>query len=373
VLGLILRLSHLDADAAGAVRIIAYFDRLVEHRASLDALVRAAAGLAECPAALRDHRTGRLIRYDPHGRPVHDPAPGSLSGGAPDSGTWEGVRRAVRIDEQDVAEVWLERAGGPGPHDEMLVERMAVAAGALWPAASRAGTMADPALVELAISPSAPPPERARGLRLLGFAPRSTMLAIAVAGTETVDAAAEAVARSLATAHGHLARAAVIGSRGVVLTQAEGEARPVLTAPPEVRLGVGRPCSAQDLPACWQEAATAVRFAGVLGRGRVVRFEELGALSALARVPPDVVNADPDVRALRALAATEQGTADLAALTAYCVTGSLRQAADVLHMHHSSVARRIHQASRRLGLDLDRPDHRLRTEIALILTRLTAE
>lgn len=47
--GLMLRLSELDAHAANSVRVIGFFDRLLERRASLDIVMRSAAALAECP------------------------------------------------------------------------------------------------------------------------------------------------------------------------------------------------------------------------------------------------------------------------------------------------------------------------------------
>ncbi|MFD9367269.1 helix-turn-helix domain-containing protein [Streptomyces sp. NPDC060020] len=61
---------------------------------------------------------------------------------------------------------------------------------------------------------------------------------------------------------------------------------------------------------------------------------------------------------------------DLATLDAYCATGSLRRAADLLHLHHSSVARRIDQIGKALGLDLTDPTALLRATLALTTWRL---
>ena len=49
---LIDRLGVADSGAAGALRVIDHFDRLVEAGAAPTALVRAAAALAGCPAGL---------------------------------------------------------------------------------------------------------------------------------------------------------------------------------------------------------------------------------------------------------------------------------------------------------------------------------
>ncbi|CAM3592563.1 hypothetical protein NOGI109294_04335 [Nocardiopsis gilva] len=67
------RLTALDPDAEAAVRVIAYFDRLVEGRAGLEALVRGAAVLSGSPARLIDTDQRVRIRIEPDGR-RHDSA-----------------------------------------------------------------------------------------------------------------------------------------------------------------------------------------------------------------------------------------------------------------------------------------------------------
>ncbi len=61
---------------------------------------------------------------------------------------------------------------------------------------------------------------------------------------------------------------------------------------------------------------------------------------------------------------------DLDTLDAYCATGSLRRAADLLHLHHSSVARRLEQIGKTLGIDLTEPTGLLRASLALTAWRL---
>lgn len=85
------RLAELDPDAGAALQVIAYFDRLMEGRVGIEALVRGAAVLSGCPARLVDERRGVRIRVAPDGHredstePV-DPtwpwAPLDTSGGA---------------------------------------------------------------------------------------------------------------------------------------------------------------------------------------------------------------------------------------------------------------------------------------------------
>src|SRR5688500_11634896 len=96
---LVVRLAALDADAGAALRVIAYFDSLVEARAGLQSIVRGAAMLADCPARLTDDERRVRIRVTAKGVSawLDDPAePDWLSTAA---GT---------------ATLWLERAGPAG-------------------------------------------------------------------------------------------------------------------------------------------------------------------------------------------------------------------------------------------------------------------
>jgi hypothetical protein len=74
------RLSHLDSQAEGAIRVVAFYDTLMRRRVDLPALARASAGLAECVAGIRLHGTGDAIRMSPHGGQVTaPPAPASTT------------------------------------------------------------------------------------------------------------------------------------------------------------------------------------------------------------------------------------------------------------------------------------------------------
>ena len=68
------RLAALDPDAGAAVRVIAYFDRLVDSHAGLETIVRGAAVLSGCPARLADDERRVHVRVEPDGR-RHDDAP----------------------------------------------------------------------------------------------------------------------------------------------------------------------------------------------------------------------------------------------------------------------------------------------------------
>lgn len=338
---LAVRLSHLDAEAGGALRVVMFYDTLMRRRVDLPALARASAGLAECVAGVRLHGTGRVIRVGPDGSQAPEPRlPSSTA--AP-----------ITLDDEDIGTVWLERPDRPLPLDEVLLDRFAIAAAAVLERYGPARTsMADPALVELVISADGDEAARARALRLLGFAADLPVRVVAVRSRLALDQVARAICPA------RPARAAPLADVGVILATTVDAAR----FPSGVRAGVG---VADSPDRSWWEARTALRF--TTSRHPVVHYDRLGALALLAHLPRDAVWENADVAAVARLADDPE---DLATLDAYCAVGSLRRAADLLHLHHSSVARRLEQIGRKLGLELTEPDGLVRARLALTVWRL---
>ncbi|NUP43005.1 MAG: helix-turn-helix domain-containing protein [Streptomyces sp.] len=338
---LAVRLSGLDPYVDGAIRIVGFYDTLMRRRVDLPALARASAGLAECVAGIRLHGTGRTIRVSPHGTEASPPQqPASTT--AP-----------ITLDDEEIGTVWLERAGSPGPLDEVLLDRLAIAAAA---AVERYGptrtTMADPALVELAISAGSDEAARARALRLLGFAPDLPVYVVAVRSRLPLDRLGGLICPARPV------KAAPLADVGVILAATVDPAR----FPADVRAGIG---AAGSPDRSWRQARTALRF--TTPREPVVRHTDLGALALLAEVPRDAARDNADVAAIGRIA---DNADDMEALDAYCATGSLRRAADLLHLHHSSVARRVEQIARTLDIELTGPTGLTRARLALTVWRL---
>jgi hypothetical protein len=338
---LAVRLSGLDSYAEGAVRVIAFYDALMRRRVDLAALARSSAGLAECAAGIRIHGTGRVIRAAPDGRQAAGPQP-PASTSVP-----------VTLDEEEIGTAWLERPGPPGPLDAVLLDRLAIAVAAVVERYGPASTtMADPALVELAISAGSDEAARARALRLLGFAAGLTVRVAAVRSELPLGQVAGPVCPA------GLVKAAPLAEAGAILAAAIDPAR----FPAGVRAGIG----AADSPGrSWQEARTALRF--TTPRQPVIRYADLGATALLAEIPADAARSNADVTAIARIAGNPE---DLETLDAYCATGSLRRAADLLHLHHSSVARRLDQIGKTLGTDLTEPTGLMRARLALTAWRL---
>ncbi|MGJ6966602.1 PucR family transcriptional regulator [Streptosporangium sp. G11] len=335
------RLSQLDAEAGGALRVVMFYDTLMRRRVDLPALARASAGLAECVAGIRLHGTGRVIRMSPGGGEASAPA-------LPVSTT-----TPITLDAEEVGTVWLERPGPPGPLDELLLDRLAIAATAVVERYGPARTtMADPALVELVISSDSDEAARARALRLLGFAADLPIRVIAVRSRRPLDQVGGLVCPTRPV------KAAPVADVGVILATTMDPSR----FPAGVRAGIG---AAESPDRSWREARTALRF--TTARRPVVHHDDLGVLALLAEIPRDTARDNADVAAIARMAGNPE---DLDTLDAYCATGSLRRAADLLHLHHSSVSRRLEQIGKNLGVELTEPAGLVRAGLALTTWRL---
>ncbi|MEO3754355.1 helix-turn-helix domain-containing protein [Streptomyces sp. B6B3] len=373
--GLLLRLSSLDADAAAAMRVIAHFQALLSDGA-VDpvVLVRSTAGLAQCPAGL-ELADGRRVRFASDGVALPG-VPGHVSGS---------------VDLRPAGRVWLERDGAEGPFDALLLEWMAIAAmvggrGRSVPSPQAA----DPALVELVLSEREAIADRTRALRLLGLHPGLPLRVVAVSGDAGADPGMEAVMLLARCELPAAVRVATVGSLAAGLVQphdgTDSPAGPLREAMTErrherlpggersrgLRLGVGGSVAPAQAGASWAQARIALRFA-VTGvpEEEVADHDALGPLALLAEVPAARLRSEPGVRALAELSGQDGGALSLAALAAFCRTGSLRQAAAALHLHHSSVAARLSGVETALGWRLRDPNDRLRAQLALYAWRLS--
>ncbi|MFB9680259.1 helix-turn-helix domain-containing protein [Streptosporangium vulgare] len=357
--GLLLRLSALDSDAESAVRVIAYFDVLVRNHAGVPVLLQATARLAQCPVGLVDAVTGRRTRVVPGGvpEPCEEP-PGPA------------IHRPLG---SELGAVWMEREGTAHGLDEIVLERFAVAAEVtLERAAAQAQAGTDPALVELVLSADAGEAERARALRLLGFAPAAPLRVLAVLADDDREGRdGAAVAARLRVADRHV-RAARLGDTVALLV---GPSIDGLGEPPGMpgtwRVGVGPETRGAGAAESWAAARTALRFTGPHPADRVVDWADLGALALFAtHVPDEEIAALPDVRAVEELARRPYGTEVLEAVRALCAEGTVRRAAVAVHLHHSSLAARIARAEAVLGFSLADSAGRLRAHLAMRLVRL---
>ncbi|MFI6370843.1 helix-turn-helix domain-containing protein [Streptomyces sp. NPDC050546] len=390
------RLTALDPDAGAAVRVIAYFDRLAESRAGVEALVRGAAVLSGCPARLVDPERRVHVRVQPDGtRQDTDTPPnptwpsarlspngpatlwlerdgaerngdteeGAGGGGGPGRGAGEqagltpGVAVAERAEatagrgvaEDAGAETGLAVAQAAAPVtgvvDAVILERASVALRLVLDRTRGRAPADDPALVETLLDATAPEQTRLYSARRLGLDPT-------------------APARVLAPLNGR-PRVVPTGTAGAGVA----ESRPAL---PDARLGVGPAVPVLELPRSWAAARTALRFTA---EGtpqdpgpRVVHADELGGIALLADLVVPGAEPPPDVRALETAAATTPWLP--ATLHAVASTTSLRAAAAGINVHHSTLQDRLTHAEHLLGWPLRTPQGRLRLQLALAMRHL---
>ncbi|GAA3722154.1 hypothetical protein HDA32_002171 [Spinactinospora alkalitolerans] len=336
------RLAALDPDAGAAVQVIAYFDTLLDEHAGLESFVRGAAVLTGCSARLADPERRVHVRVEPDGR--------RLDSAAPPDPVWPSTALHHPGGE---ARVWIERAAGPRPLDEIVLERLAAGArvvldrtrGRLFPDD-------DPASVEVLLDAEASGDIRLRAARRLGLDPAAARVrALAV----LTDGAAP------------LPGAARIGG-AQALVEHLGRPRP---APPG-RVGIGPAVPVEELPGSWAAAHLALRFTAagtaVDPGPRTVEADRLGGLAVLAEGVDRGAPVVPDVHRLDR--ASDAAPWMLVTLDAVATHASLRAAATALHVHHSTLRERMRQAEARLGWNAVEPAGRLRLQLALALRRL---
>jgi len=105
------KLSALDPDASETLKIVAYFDKLVDGRVGADGLMRGATILSGVPIGRRPASSKTAQRFGVDGVEL-DPGP---------SEGWPSVSSA------DGSTVWLERSGAPHVNDSMVLECLAIA------------------------------------------------------------------------------------------------------------------------------------------------------------------------------------------------------------------------------------------------------
>lgn len=279
------RLTALDPDAGAAVRVIAYFDRLAESRAGVEALVRGAAVLAGCPAGLVDPGRRVHVRVEADGTRRDTEA-------APDP-AWP----CARLSPDSAAVLWLERGGGAAepsgpaaqgldaryaqaaaPHkgdarhaavapsvvDAVILERAAGAVRLVLDRTRGRAPADDPALVETLLDATAPEPARLHAARRLGLDPAAPARALAplngrprvmAAGTEAVPDAGRTAAEATAPWAGLTSpaaaprSAAVRGTANTAKTAATAEQPRPEAAPARPNRAGGATPSRTDDPA----------------------------------------------------------------------------------------------------------------------------
>lgn len=320
------RLTALDREASESLKVISYFDALVSGGVGIDALLRGAAVLSDAVAAIETN--GRGIRVSPQGARLEAGQPGS----------WPARQAGPG------AVVWIERSGEPHGNDAMVLERLAIAVSIVRARRESPGESA----LGVAIDEHASDSDRAAAAARLRIDAQVRVRIAAVSASATVQPGSSTI---VATPHG-LIRA--------VLVADDSAALPVATT---VRCGIGTPGDAQHLPESWRSAVVALRLSDERTPHRDA--VDLGAVLVLANAADAQSAPHADVLALAELDA--RGIATLDALTE---ASTVRAAAALLGVHHSTVNARLNSLTSTLGYDPRTPEGRTRFALARILLTL---
>lgn len=251
--------------------------------------------------------------------------------------------------------------------------------------------IADAALTETVLNGRASLADRRRARRLLGLESRRPLRVAAISVARTCDPVLEAQMLVEQVSRMPEVRIAPCGELALMFIQprraddstvsdictALRQSHPRRFADGSLRMGVGGSVAPTVAEKSWEQAIVALRFAAPRASGTpalagrpLVKYDKLGVFALLAKIPRAELRDQRDVRALEELANTDMGDLDIAALQAFCRTGSLRSAAQELYVHHSTVADRLGRAAGVLGWHLDDPTDRFRAQFALCALRL---
>ncbi len=325
--GLVWRLKALDPEATEGLKVIAYFDALVDGHAGAHVLLTGAAVLSGCPAGYV--ADGNTLRVDASGTKTVPGAPGA----------WPGH------DFGDGGRVWIERAGPAFANDEMILERAAIALGISF---DRTSPVAATRRAVATVIDGAAPLDRRMDAAAMLHLDRDTAYRVVAVPAATVLPGPSAV---IYTGVGPV-RAAV---------------RRAADAQPESRSGVGLAMLPGVLDRSWDSAFLALRLTGPQNPRQLA--DDLGSLLVLAELADSSKLETPDLTALKRLLHAQPKA--LVLLEAIAATNSLRAAADEVGLHHSTVQSRTAEYSQALGFDILSAAGRVRLSLVLTLFRLS--
>lgn len=349
-----------DADAPTILQLVAVFEDLVERGAGLDDVVRTVALTTECAAGLSGPRGQVLAHCDRHGA--------RLAGGEPTVS----VPREAGSDGAVGARLWIERDSPLCPLDELVLAWGARAARLILERMTQVTPAVSPIpdLVELLIDADVSVVERSRACRTLGYeSNQSIRVAVAQVPGGAAGKLGE-VGRRIQPSGGGRVLTAVFGDVAIFVMCGTVDADATFSGM-QGRLGIGPARPAIEAPRSYRGAREALRFAQGPGAGPIAHFDQLGSVVALAAVADTDLMDLQDRVALAELSRTETGLTAILTAEVLMRTGSQREAAARMNLHHSTVAHRVGHVEQALGYGLGEHSNWFRAQLAIHLWRLS--
>jgi hypothetical protein len=325
------RITALDPVASESLRVIAYFDALIEGHATAEALLRAASVLIGC--AVGFVAGDMVMRLDDRG--IRIPVPAELALDA-----WP--NHSVSDDWH----TWIERSGEPHANDEMVLERLAIGLGICLERTHPIAIVRRN--LEILIDAGETAENRANAATRLRLGP-GVLQIVATPADVTVDSKA----------------------KSVVVATPSGRVRAILTAPDggvplPNRCGIGMPVDSTNASRSWNTALIALRMTSPAEP--LVDAAGLGSVLLLAEAADASPVQQPDVIVIEDVVAGDPRNLDQMELILR--SDSIRAAAVAAKVHHSTMQGRVTELSDRLGFDVRSPDGRVRLALAIRLYRL---
>ena len=358
------RISHPsapNADAPTVLRLVSDFDELVEQCASVADLVRSVALWTDCAAGLSGPGGQVLAHCDRHGA--------RLAGGEPTAS----ASREAHSDGGLRARLWIERDVPTCPLDELVLARGARAAHLILERMTQAAATVSPipGLVELLIDADVSVVGRSRACRELGYEVNQSIRVAVVQVPGGLEAELGRLGRRVQSSGGGQPRVAVHGDEAILVMRGTVDPDSLMVSGPKGRLGIGPARPAAEAHRSYHRAREALRFAQGPGAPPVANFDRLGSVVALAVVADTDLMDFPDWVALAELSRTETGLSAILTAEILMRTGSQRDAAARMNLHHSTVAHRVGHVEQALGYGLGVHSNWFRAQLAIYLWRLT--
>lgn len=327
------RLSALDPEASLGLRVIACFDELIVGNVNTRALLSAAASLAGCVAGFHQDRPPTTVRVTPRGEVCPETAGAAMPEGA---------------EACDGISVWLERAGPALVNDAIILERLALAMRIRHGKGRR--DLDNRRELGLLLDGTVPPEVRRSAAARLGLSAHTRYRVVAAPLFAAWDEHPVAPEDVVPTAFGPIHAIVVPDDLGVVA------ARPS---------GTGVAVGLDHLHHSFRTAMVALRLCVPPDTPSVVADTYGGLVSILADAAPDQYL--PDVEPLDEIMVHSWGSCTLDALVR---AGSVRQAARLAGVHHSTMQARLDTIVEGLGFDPFDGLGRTRLGIAYLVWRL---
>ena len=320
------KLSALDPEAGDALKVVTYFDTLIDGRVGVETLLRGAATLSGVPAGYRKGSTAFRVLADGRRAPAEDP---------------DGYPTVTAgID----AIVWLERSGLAHANDDMIRERLAVAIA--QSAARGAEQTPERRAIELLLTRTLDEEQRSSAEGHLRLDPTLRFRAVAFPSHTILKSRIPSTI--LATPWG-LVRGAILDADASVTTAA----------------GIGVSVMVSELQRSWRTALVALALCNETTP--TFSADDLGTLVFLAGLSGDTLATPADVSRVDDAMAHSWS---FDALQAIADGNSVRAVAARARLHHSSIHARLPELGRVLGYDPTTPLGRTRLYAALILYRV---